>query len=828
MIISVNWLKKFTDIDLPIDVLATRIGERLVEIESVEDLGAKYKDVLVVRVVECQPLEGSDHLNVTKVDDGGVSEGVERDESGLIQVVCGAPNVRAGMLAAWLAPGTIVPETYGSAEPIVLAAKPLRGVVSNGMLASARELALYDEHDGILEIDKDAAPGSSFAELYELNDYLLDIENKSLTHRPDTFGVIGFAREVAGIQGKQFVCPDWLGSLEPSFAVESSDVTVPHIEIEGTDLSERFTLLALNGVDESARSPLELQTYLARSGVRPINAAVDVSNYLMLLTGQPSHMYDYDKLKAVMGDDSTVRVRLARADETLELLDGRVVQLDSSDIVIAAGDTAVGLAGIMGGARTKVDDTTRTVLLEVATFDLYHMRSSQMRHGIFSEAVTRYTKGIPAPLAAPVASEAARLLGEYAGAQVASELADAYPSGYRAVEVTVGEAQVNGVLGTQFAAEDIAAILENVGFAVSFEGLEARVTVPYWRNDIHIPEDIIEEVGRLAGFDTISLTLPRRDFVATAPSAFDVFRAGLRNTLARAGANEVLTYSFVHGDLLRRAGQDPDNSYRIVNSISPDLQYYRQSIVPSLLSHVHANSKAGYDSFALFEGNLVHGKNHGLTDESVPVEAHHLGFVLADIRAAGDAYYQAKAFLEYVANRYGIVPTFIVLDESEDSITRPFEPQRSAWVVDAKTGIRLGVIGEFRGPVRKAFKLPEYTAGFELYTEAVHEAAMAAGQRYQALSRYPGTERDVCFKVASSIAYDQVYDAAVSALTDSNLITSVEPSDIYRADTDSATKNITIRLKLASYDETLTSDRVTEVVERVIQAVTDKTGGEIV
>lgn len=828
MIISVNWLKKFTDIDLPIDVLASRIGERLVEIESVEDLGAKYKDVLVVRVVECQPLEGSDHLNVTKVDDGGVSEGVERDESGLIQVVCGAPNVRAGMLAAWLAPGTIVPETYGSAEPIVLAAKPLRGVVSNGMLASARELALYDEHDGILEIDKDAAPGSSFAELYELNDYLLDIENKSLTHRPDTFGVIGFAREVAGIQGKQFVTPDWLGSLSPSFTVKSSDVTVPRIEIEGTDLSERFSLIALSGVDESARSPLELQTYLARSGVRPISAAVDVSNYLMLLTGQPSHMYDYDKLKAVAGDDGTVRVRLARADETLELLDGRVVQLDPSDIVIAAGDTAVGLAGIMGGASTKVDDTTRTVLLEVATFDLYHMRSSQMRHGIFSEAVTRFTKGIPAPLAAPVASEAARLLEEYAGARVASELADAYPGGYQPIEVTVSEAQVNGVLGTQFAAEDIAAILENVGFAVTFEGLEAHVAVPYWRNDIHIPEDIIEEVGRLAGFDTISLTLPRRDFEATSPSTFDVFRAGLRNALARAGANEVLTYSFVHGDLLRRAGQDPDNSYRIVNSISPDLQYYRQSIVPSLLSHVHANGKAGYDSFALFEGNLVHEKSRGLTDEHVPVETHQLGFVLADTRARGDAYYQAKAFIEYVTNLYGVELAFEPLNEANDSIARPFEPQRSAWVIDARTGTRLGIIGEFRGAVRKAFKLPDYTAGFELFIEALHDAASAGGRRYQPLSRYPGTERDVCFKVASDISYARVYTAALSALDEGRLITSIEPLDIYRASGDSATKNITLRIKLASYDGTLSSDQIAEVIERVIRAVTDKTEGEVV
>jgi tRNA-binding EMAP/Myf-like protein len=197
MIISLNWIKKFTQVNGTVDELATLIGSRLVEIEAVENLGEKYKGVIVARVVECAPLEGSDHLNVTKIDDGGVAEGVERDENGLVQVVCGAPNVRQGLLVAWLPPQSVVPETFGDSEPFVLGAKPLRGVMSNGMLASARELDLYDDHSGILELDKDAAPGTSFAELYELNDYLFDIENKSLTHRPDAFGVVGFAREIA-------------------------------------------------------------------------------------------------------------------------------------------------------------------------------------------------------------------------------------------------------------------------------------------------------------------------------------------------------------------------------------------------------------------------------------------------------------------------------------------------------------------------------------------------------------------------------------------------------------------------------------------------------
>lgn len=825
MIISVNWLKKYTDIDVSIDQLATLIGARLVEIEEVVNIGEKYQGVIVAKVVECSPLEGSDHLNVTKIDDGGVSQTVERDENGLVQVVCGAPNVRQGLTVAWLPPESTVPETYGTAEPFVLGAKPLRGVLSNGMLASARELDLYDDHSGILEIDKEAAPGSSFAELYELNDYILDIENKSLTHRPDAFGVIGFAREVAAIQGKEFKNPDWLADLVPVIENDGS-AEAPAVKIEQADLSDRFQAIVLSGVDEKATSPILMQTYLARSGVRPINASVDVSNYLMLLTGQPSHTYDYDKLKAIAGDDFTIRVRSARPGEKLVLLDGKEVTLDEADVVIAAGEIAVGLAGIMGGQSTIVDDSTKAVILEVATFDLYHMRSSQMRHGIFSEAVTRFTKGIPAPLSSPVMVEAVRMLTEQTGAKVTSGAIDDYPGRRDPIVIKVTEKHVNDTLGTQFAAEDIASILENVGFEVSFDGLEATVTVPYWREDIHIPEDLIEEVGRIAGFDTINLTLPRRDFVAVRPTEFDELRSYIRSRLVRGGANEVLTYSFVHGDLLTKVGQNPEDAYRIVNSISPDLQYYRLSLTPSLLSHVQPNSKAGYDSFALFECNKVHRKPEGLNDENVPIEFDSIALVLTHNKKAGSAYYEAKAQLEYVLESLGISVTYAPL--ADDTITnKPFEPKRSALIIESTTGAVLGVIGEYRKPVQKAFKLPEYTAGFEINPRAFLEITQKLEPSYRPLSRYPGTERDVCFQVSNAVSYEKVVATAKAALQEEKLITNIQPVDIYQAD-GSETKNITIRIQLTSYDKTLTSDEVGQVMDRVINTVTTETDGRVV
>lgn len=819
MIISINWLKKFVDIDISVERLAELIGERLVEIESITDLSEKYKDVIVAKVVEATDIEDSDHLHLTKIDDGGKVRDVERDASGYVQVVCGAPNVRAGMLVAWLPPNSVVPETFGSKEPFVLGAKELRGLKSNGMLASARELDLYDEHDGILEIDKDAQPGDSFAELYELNDYLLDIENKSLTHRPDAFGIVGFAREVAGIQGKQFKTPNWLTELDPKIESDNS-IEAPKITIDDPALSDRFQAIILTGADEAAKSPVQMQTYLSRSGIRPISAVVDVTNYLMLETGRPLHAYDYDKVLKVSGDKADIHVRSAKKGEKLKLLDGKILELNPEDMVIAAGETAVGLAGAMGGGDTEIDSSTKRILLECATFNLFTLRNMQMRHGIFTEAITRLTKGLPGPLGAPVLAAAVKMMGELAGAKPASPMAEDYPGKAKLKSITLNETVINNTLGTQFAAEDIKELLENVEFVVDVRGLEIAVTPPYWRNDIHIPEDIIEEVGRLGGFDTINLTLPSRDFTAVRPDEFDLLRTELRSHLVRAGANEVLTYSFIHGDVMKKVGQDPAQAYRLVNSLSPDLQYYRQSLLPSLLVNVHPNIKAGFDHFALFELNKFHPKQLGLTEENVPKELDALSFVVASSRKSkGAAYYEAKRYLDYLASSLGLEFTYEPLEEKSDfPVTQPFEPKRSARVWEAKTRERIGVIGEFRRSVHKAFKLPDHTAGFEISPRGLQKLLSTNEPSYQPLSKYPGTERDICFQVKSDVTYQQVIDAAKEGLKKSKLLTAIEPVDIYQPES-TETKNITIRVKLTSYDKTLTSEEVATVIDQLSEKV---------
>jgi phenylalanyl-tRNA synthetase beta chain len=830
MIISVNWLKKFTNVDLDIDELSTLIGSRLVEIESVTDLGAKYKNVLVVKVVEAAPLEGTDHLNLTKIDDGGVSKNVERDSNGLVQVVCGAPNVRSGMLAVWLPPTCIVPSTYNDDEPFVLSAKNLRGTISNGMLASPKELDLFDEHDGILEVDKVVKPGTDFASVYELDDFLLDIENKSLTHRPDSFGIIGFAREVAAIQGKQFVTPDWLVDSELEF--DSTDaIEAPKVSIDDSTLSERYQAVVLTGADGSAKSPVQIQTYLSRVGVRPINAVVDATNYLMMLTGQPLHAFDYDKLIALSGGKSDIHVRRAKDDEELELLDGRKIKMSIGDIVIASGDTPVGLAGAMGGASTIIDKNTKNIILESATFNLYNLRSTQMRHGIFSEAITRFTKGQPAELTSPVISDAIRLISEWSGAKQASKVSVVDGDITETGPITFNAGRVNSLLGTDFSIDEIDSTLKLVEFATAkTDSMTLIVSAPYWRADIHSEEDVIEEVGRLNGFDSIIPTLPERDFTAVSPSAFDDMRTRIRKSFVRAGANEVLTYSFIHGDTLTKSGLDTENSYRITNSLSPDLQYYRQSLTPSLLGAVYPNIKARYDDFALFELNKTHPKHTGVDDENVPEEIQSLAFVIASKnKGVGAPYYRAKKFLEYIATSIGLSLSYsnVGSEDSDSPEVSIFETLRSAIVTDINSGEKLGVIGEYKKSVIKGFKLPDNVAGFELDQDSIYRAMQESRGDYSPLSRYPSTDRDLCFRVDSSVAYEKLISAVSDSLKQFDLNTTISPIDIYKSN-ESQSKNITIRITLNDSNRTMTGEEVGKVIDSVVSYVSKQIDAKII
>ena len=833
MIISVNWLKKFVP-DLPeIDELSKLIGARLVEIESIENLNEKYKDVIIARVISAKKVEGSDHLNLCKIDDGGKRDGVERDENGFVQVVCGAPNVREGLFVAWLPPKAIVPETFGG-ENFQLSARKLMGNMSNGMIASLRELGLGDEHDGILEISPETfenglQAGDSFAEKFELNDYLLEVENKSLTHRPDCFGIIGFAREVAGILGQKFVEPDFIKQSDFGFEVNNDKSIV--IDVQDSEICERYTA-AIFDVSDILKNPnLTLEkTYLLRSGMRPIDTITDLANELMLETGQPLHTFDFDKLVEINGSENVkMTVRKAFENEELELLDGRKIKMSQNDIVIATGENgenAVALAGAMGGKSTEIDENTTRILVESATFNLYNLRNTQMRHGIFSEAITRFTKGVPEMMSRKVLDlfgVQLLALGGKSLSEIADSKGDFY---YNKSEISVSKDKINQILGTNFSSEEIRKTLENVGILTKNDNSETFV-VPFWRNDLHIEEDLIEEVGRLNGYDNIKLQLPKRTFRAVKKAKIDLLQSEIREILVASGANEILTYTFVHGDLLKKAGQDPKNAYKIVNSISPELQYYRQTLTPSLLSKVNQNIRAGFSEFAIFEMNKITEKTLGLNEENVPFEQKKLAFVYTKNKGE-NAFFEAKNYADFLFKKLGLKVEFVKFDLSKSPLSTEFEPKRSALIqVSNSEGEKiLGVIGEFKKKIQKALKLPESTAGFELDLGILLENTGRTSVKIKDFSKFQSVERDISINVDESRQFAEIFDIFKDISSEfKGVEIETLPMDIFN--NGDGTKNISIRFKITPFEKTLNGDEIRDIMQKIEEKAV-KNGGKII
>lgn len=833
MKISLNLIKQYTKTPLDdVNLVVEKIGAQLGAIEEITHLGPVYKGAVAVKVVDCIDHPDSDHMHICQVDDAGVTKDVERNEKGLVQVVCGAPNVAAGVTAVWLPPGATVPESFGK-DPFVLGARALRGVVSNGMLASAKELALFDDHKGILLLDDSVKPGTSLSQVADLDDTIIDIENKMFTHRPDCFGQLGVAREIAGIFGQAFTSPDWYSAEASKVFGEGLDLEVIN---EIPAVVPRFMAITIADV-KIADSPLWLKTYLTRIGLRPVNNVVDITNYLMTLTGQPLHAYDYDKVKAQSGGQKAkLLVRYPVAKEKLELLNGKTIELRDKSILITTGDRAIGLGGVMGGSQTEVDAGTSNLILEVATFNMYSIRRTSMAYGIFSDAVTRYTKGQSPLQNDRILAEAVRLLTDIAGGRVASQTFDLNQGLEEPTTLTVSVDFINSRLGLELTQASMAKLLSNVEFQVSTsQAGELAISIPFWRTDIAINEDIVEEIGRLYGFDKLPVDLPMRSIAPSFDNAMLSLKSSLRLSLASAGANETLTYSFVHGDLLGKVGQSADQAFGLSNAISPDIQYYRLSLLPSLLDKLHANIKSGYDRFALFEIGKTHSlihQNDGEDGLPKEYEALALAYTARDKTAPADAaYYQVKNMLLNLAKSLGLELEFTSLSDKLDaSAAKPFEPGRSATVMIAGTDKLLGIVGEFKASVRQALKLQDHTAGFELDLEVILDyiQSRVGGQsKYSVLSRFPSVSQDLCLKVSDKLTYEQIYDFANQQLQQAGLEAInyiIEPFDIYSSE--AGFKQITLRFTMVSHTKTMTDKEVSKILDLLVKEASKSLSAE--
>ena len=859
MKISLNWLKKYVDIKIPTEELIRLIGARLVEVEDIIDESKKYDNIFVVKVVECEPIEGT-HLHRCLIDAGDVLDSIFRDrprptgsglsealpvttgeservpkdtsKTSLIQVICGAPNVHSGMLAAWIAPGATVPASVHEDAPFIIGTRKMLGKYeSHGMLAGADELDFGDDHSGIVEIDpKKAQPGDKLSDVFELDDIILDIENKSLTHRPDCFGIIGFAREVAGILGEKFEEPEVFAEMDKaeeklSATIDENNACALKVKVADSVLCPCYSAAVLDftRVPTKKKYLTWQDTVLSKSGMRPIDPIVDLTNYLMLLTGQPLHAFDYDKFVAVGGKSTPeILVRQAKSGEKLELLDDKEVILTENDIVIASNDTPVALAGAMGGKNTAIDENTQKIILESATFSLYNLRKTQMAHGIFSEAITRFTKGQPAANCLPVLAKAVKLLGNKTLAVAFSKSAK---DAQKPIIISVDE--INALLGTSFDPEVIEKTLSNVGFQNiisetlprnrydDFEVSEPRddgcertgsqrlcLKAPSWRTDISIKEDIIEEVGRLLGYDNIAPTLPLHGTVSKNPML--ELKKEIRHRLSAMNAHELLTYTFIHGDLLKKVGQNPANSYKIVNSISPDLQYIRQTIAPSLMVKASENLKSKQKSFALFEMNQVFAKDFQKDEDGVPTPENHLAFIIVENENKGK-YFQAKLYSERLCRELGVE---IELKPAEN-LAEYYEPKRSATIM--LNHEKIGALGEIKNQVANTLKLPRGTAIFELDLDKIL-GAQKIQHKNLSLNEFPSISRDLT--VISDAPYAEIFAKIEQFLSEKDLIFEIRPVSIYQSEKGKP-KSTSFHLEIASKVKTLDSKEAKEILDNL-------------
>ena len=612
-----------------------------------------------------------------------------------------------------------------------------------------------------------------------------------------------------------------------------------NIKIADTNLCARYScaIVEMSDALTDEKYLTDTDVFLAKAGMHGISKIVDVTNYLMLMTGQPLHAFDYDKFVAVGGcKHPNVIVRAAKNGEELQLLDGKTIECNENDILITSNDVPVALAGAMGGMSTEIDASTKKVIIESATFSLYNLRKTQMAHGIFSEAITRFTKGQPAVLTVPVLSQACTMLGgEVLG------VSDMYPAhdAPAAIKITVDD--INSLLGTAYTKKQIITTLENVGFKISSaSGTKSAadtltITSPLWRTDIHIKEDIIEEVGRLLGYDNIPLALPTRPFLGAERNALLDLKTRIRNILSdRITAHEILTYSFVSRKLQETVGENPDDSYLIVNSISPELQCFRQSITPSVLEKMRDNLKAGFKDFSLYEINQVSKKSLGLDQDNVPMLKNHLS-----LATTGD-FYQAKVAIIALLSDLGFKDVeFSTYDQpahasskkdqsSKTSLSTPYlEPLHSAIV--SVGSVQVAHLGEVKSPVLSRLKISTTVSIFELDLDAFLNLQPTTKAAAIALSKFPSVERDITIKVDAKIAFDTV-SQAIEKVFDGNqdLNYTLTPTSIYQPVLMAPTKNLSFHLRFAHNKKTLDNAEISDIMKAVEKSVGQAVGAIII
>lgn len=807
MKIPYSWLKDYIDLDgVPVERVAELLTLRTCEVDAVHHVGARLDDIVIGEVIEAEKHPNADSLKVTKVNIG-------RGE--LLPIVCGAPNVTKGQKVAVIPPGCKLPNGMEITE------RKMRGEISRGMICSEKELGLGDDHDGILVLEPEAVVGRKLTSLPSIEDWIIEIDNKSINHRPDLWGIYGFARELGAILQKS--CKNY--RLTDSVVIESSIPGIT-IAIDDENLCKRYLGAILENVT-IGHSPAWMQRRLRLVGARPISNVVDITNYVMFEIGQPTHAFDLDKIRG-----GRILVRNASDGEKLVTLDGQTRTLQKTDLVIADAQRAIGLAGVMGGADTEVSNTTKRIFLESANFHAATIRRTASRLGLRSEASTRFEKTLdPLTTADAVAKifEYKHLgFGEHVN--ITPRVLAAGPAPARSLTIPLNIQLVRERLSLSTGGVSNDAILNplhRLGITTKPSAGDSVICeVPSFRStkDLTEPIDLVEEIARLRGYETV-VPEPLSAPVVPPPSQ-DGRRALIRNIedrLVNLGFRGLESYSFLSDSLIQQLGIDGEKFVTIKNSLVADQSRMRREVMPSLLALVTKNINHEPD-LRLFEVGKGYRPDHPRVDPHIgskpaePQEIHSVAGIVASAAPAkgsfnSSIFYTIKGIVDSLLEGAGLRAEFLQFDSLTNDAARahgalPYlHPKRRLFVGATAGGQHrmLGYLGELHpeAAARLGFSNIQ-AAGFELDVAALVAACAAAGPRkLVSIPRFPGITVDVALAAPENLSVEALESLVRSA--DATLCRNVTLFDIYTgSELGAGIRSVAFHVELRSDERTLT------------------------
>lgn len=776
MKVLLNWLNEFAPIGDDADAIGDVMSDLGMAVESQVAVGDGLDGVVVARILTIDAIDGADRIRAVTVDAG---------DGEATPVVCGAPNISVGDVVPFATVGAVLPGDFH------IAARKMRGVPSQGMLCSAKELGFGADHSGIWLLDDDLTLGLDLREALQITrDVLFDLEINP--NRPDAMSIAGVARDVAARLQVPFTLP------ESDIAREGGDAgDAVSIEIRDPDLCGAFHASVLRNVSIGA-SPQWMATRLVQMGMRPINALVDISNYVMLELGQPNHPYDLAKVPG-----SGLVVRRARAGETLETLDNVARQLNEDDLLIcAADDSPVGIAGVMGGARCEVDESTTDVLVENAWFLPMSISRTSRRLGLRTEASARFEKGCDPEILQRAADRFAQLAIAHCNATVAPGQVIASGELRAPTPISVRPKRVNALLGTDIAAEEMARLLAPIGFAATTVGPdELAVTIPSWRYDSTSEIDVVEEVARMHGYANIAAA-PLQAAKVGYLTPWQHERRALRRAMVGAGLTEVQPMPFLAPGALAKCGLD-DAGIRLTNPLVAEESVLRTSLLPGMVQAVALNAQRRQSGVQFFEIGHVFGPP--ADGALLPDERERLGVIQAgrDAGAAIDAWQIIRDVLA--------IPDAHLTNE----VVPGLHPTRSGRVIVA--GEPVGEIGEIDPAVASAYGINERVAWLSL--DLTRVAVLPHGERpYRLVSRFPSADVDLAFVVHNDVPVHAIEATLRSSVGE--MLAHVELFDVFRGGSlGEQQRSLAFALRFQAPDRTLTDTDVGTLRQHAIDAV---------